>query len=81
MAQYAIPYTDTRERKHVVAVEANTPEEALEKVIAFQTQNGPEFSGWYYNGFDITPPDIEDVVEIQVSIEDSVQILWHQDYD
>jgi len=77
---FAIPYSDRRGRKHVVAVLAETPDEALSLVIKFQIQDESEEGVWYYNGFEITP-DLDDVEEIQPDENEPVQILWHQDYD
>lgn len=90
---YAIPFTDARERHHVVAVEADTPENALDLCIRYQTQNGPGYQGWYYNGFNRCP-DLDDVVEIaparldqkhrELNPQDEplpVQILWNEAYD
>jgi hypothetical protein len=78
---YAVPYNDKRERRHVVAVNAENAEEALKKVVEFQCQNCPNgeyYGGWYYNGFDYDP-DIEDVIVINPG--EDVQIIFHGDYD
>lgn len=68
---FAIPFTDNRDRKHVASVLAETPEEALDKMISFQSD---------YHGVRVTP-DVRDVREIEPDEEYPVQIIWCQDYD
>lgn len=69
---FAIPFTDKRDRKHVVAVRATTPEEALELLAAFQEG---------YEGFLWGVPELREVVEIEPDESYPVQVLWHEDYD
>ncbi len=69
---FAIPFTDGRERKHVVAVRATTPEDAVALVIAYQEG---------YEGFYRREPVAADAVEITPDADEPVQVLWHQDYD
>lgn len=73
MKLFAIYYRDARERRHVVAVRAATPEEAIQRCIAYQEG---------YNGFhyDIVPR-AQDVVEIDPAEDEPVQLLYHDDYD
>lgn len=73
MTLFAIYYKDARERRHVIAVQAHTPEDALEQCIAYQN----DYNGFYCD----VPPDRDDVVEIDVRPIEGVQVLWHQDYD
>lgn len=76
---FAVPYRDARERRHVVAILAATPTEAIEKLIAFQAQ----WPGQYYaTGFnyDILPEE-GSLVEINPDADEPVQVLWHEDYD
>ncbi len=68
MNLYAIFFVDGRERKHVAAVAAPTPQEALNRLIKNE--------GILY------PPHLEDVEPINpAEYEDGVQVLWHQNYD
>ncbi len=69
---FAIPYTDGRERKHVAAIRAATPEAALQALVAYQAG---------YEGFHYAEPTLRDVVVIDPDADGQVQILWHQDYD
>lgn len=70
---FSVPFWDARERKHVAAVRAATPEDAIRLVTAYQEQYG----GFLY----AIPPEVKDVVEINPDPGEPVQILWHQDYD
>lgn len=84
---YAIPYIDNRERNHVAVILADTPEAALAQVVEFQCQNCDRDENgvlyntdWRYNGFYNTPT-LRDVVEICVTPEDPVHLVFHEDYD
>jgi len=74
MNQYAVYYRDGRDRKHVVAIAASNPQEAVDRLIAFQSQ----YEGFWCDDL----PTVEDVVVIEpAESPDRVQILYHQDYD
>lgn len=74
MQLYVIPFTDGREQQQIAAVKADSPEEALDTLIAYQTRDVsgiPNYDGSYYNGF-ACMPDLDDVRLIDP---DDVQIL------
>ena len=79
MKLYAVSYKDARDRRHVVAVPAETPQAALDQIIFFQEQD-KDTPHYWYNGFYCDErPSLDDVVEIDH--EEGVQILFHEDYD
>ncbi len=77
---YAVNFKDRRDRCHVAVIRAATPAQAIERVVAYQTERGD----FYY---DILPKEADDMVEVRF-VEDEqdptsndVCVVWHEDYD